>query len=338
MGQVVSDAEGPLRIGLLGAARIAPTAIVAPAKAAGHRLVAVAARDESRAAAFAASHGVERVVTSYQELVADPGIDVVYNALPNNLHAPWNLDALAAGKHVLSEKPSAVTVEEATAVHAASKAKGKVFMEAYHYAVHPVAVRLREVIDSGEVGEIEFVETVLRAPAPPDDDLRWSWELAGGALMDLGGYCLNAQLVLSEWTGGTPEVTGASWGERRDHPGVDEWVDAELRFPSGATGLARCHMAAHEFSSAYRVIGSKGEVSAANFLFPHADDRLTIRSDKGERVERLGSRPTYDFQLDTLAAAISDGGSHLNDATAALKTTILIDQCRSQAGIPAQLR
>ena len=97
----------PLRIGILGAARIADRSIVGPARATGHRLAAVAARDPERAEAFASTHGVERGLDSYADLVADPSIDVVYNPLANGLHGPWNLAALAAGKHVLTEKPSA---------------------------------------------------------------------------------------------------------------------------------------------------------------------------------------------------------------------------------------
>lgn len=113
----------PLRIGILGAARISGASLIGPARATGHRVVAVAARDRSRAEAYAAEHGVERVAESYAELIADPEVEVVYNPLANGLHGPWNLAALAAGKHVLSEKPSASNAEEAAEVReAAAKA------------------------------------------------------------------------------------------------------------------------------------------------------------------------------------------------------------------------
>ncbi|HEV3463343.1 MAG TPA: Gfo/Idh/MocA family oxidoreductase, partial [Actinomycetota bacterium] len=106
----------PLRIGVLGAARIAALAIVDPARTTGDRLVAVAARDRRRAEAFAASHGVERVLDTYADVVTDPEVEVVYNPLANGLHGPWNLAAIAAGKHVLTEKPSASNAEEAREV------------------------------------------------------------------------------------------------------------------------------------------------------------------------------------------------------------------------------
>ena len=110
----------PLRIGILGAARIAEQAIVGPARATGDRLVAVAARDPERAKAFAERHGVERALGSYAEVLADPEVDVVYNPLANSLHGPWNLAAVRAGKHVLSEKPFASNAAEAREVRDAA--------------------------------------------------------------------------------------------------------------------------------------------------------------------------------------------------------------------------
>ena len=106
-GALSSSGTEPLRIGILGAARIAPLSIVEPAAATGHRLVAVAARDVTRAEEFAAEHGVERVHESYAAVIDDPDVAVIYNPLPNSLHAEWNIRAAEAGKHVLSEKPSA---------------------------------------------------------------------------------------------------------------------------------------------------------------------------------------------------------------------------------------
>src|SRR5580765_7559409 len=114
----------PLRVGILGAARICELAIVKPAHVTGTRLVTVAARDRRRAEAFAAEHGVERIADSYAAVLADPEVEVVYNPLPNALHGPWNLAAVAAGKHVLSEKPFASTAEEAIEVRAAAQDAG----------------------------------------------------------------------------------------------------------------------------------------------------------------------------------------------------------------------
>jgi predicted dehydrogenase len=334
----VTRTTRPLRIGVLGAARISDRSIVGPARTTGHRLVAVAARDRQRADAFAAAHGVERVLDSYADLVADPSVDVVYNPLANGLHGPWNLAALSAGKHVLTEKPSASNAAEAAEVRDAAAGSGRVFMEGFHYLFHPVTQRLHELLASGELGELRHVETVMNIPAPDPSDPRWSLPLAGGAIMDVGIYGLHAQRMLARWSGGPPSLVSARAGERAGAPGVDEWLDAELAFPDGATGTARCHMAFAEVVMTCRLVGSEGEAVAANFVLPHLDDRVTVRTAAGERVERLGTRPTYDYQLEAFAAAVLDGAALPIGPDDAVATMELIDACYRAAGLEPRPR
>lgn len=328
----------PLRIGVLGAARITERALVDPARAAGHRLVAVAARDRSRAEAFAGRHGVERVAGSYADLLADPEVEVVYNPLANGLHGPWNLAALAAGKHVLTEKPSASNAEEAAEVREAAAKSGTVFMEGFHYLFHPVTRRLHELLDSGELGDLRRVETLVAIPAPEDGDPRWSLSLAGGAVMDLGCYSLHAQRMLARWAGGAPSLVSARGGERAGAPGVDEWLDAELAFPGGATGSARCHMAYDGLEMSCRIIGTKGEASAPNFVLPHLDDRVVVRTADGERTEHLGTRSSYAYQLEAFAARVREGTPVPLDADDAVATMTLVDACYRAAGLPPRPR
>ncbi|MFC9682327.1 Gfo/Idh/MocA family protein [Streptomyces sp. NPDC056948] len=328
----------PLRIGLLGAARITERSLIDPARATGHRLVAVAARDRARAEAFAAGHGVERVAGSYAELVADPEIDVVYNPLANGLHGPWNLAALAAGKHVLSEKPSASNTEEAAEVRQAAQEAGTVFMEAFHYLFHPVTRRLHELLASGELGELRHAEAMVAIAAPPDTDPRWSLPLAGGALMDLGCYGLHALRMLAPWAGGAPRPAGARGGERAGAPGVDEWLDADLEFPGGATGSARCHMAYDGLDMSIRIVGSRGEATAANFVLPQLDDRIVVRTPEGERTERLGTRSSYTYQLEAFAARVREGAPLPLDADDAVTTMELIDAFYRKAGFDPRPR
>jgi predicted dehydrogenase len=194
----------PLRLGVLGASRIATLAIVDPAHTTGDRLVAVAARDRGRAEAFAASHGVERMLDSYADVVADPEVEVVYNPLTNGLHGPWNLAAIAAGKQVLTEKPSASNATEAREVRDAATAAGVTLLEGFHYLHHPVTRRLHELLATGELGQLRRVEVDLVIPAPSDDDPRWSLELAGGALMDLGCYALHLEALRAHLRDGAP--------------------------------------------------------------------------------------------------------------------------------------
>jgi predicted dehydrogenase len=322
-----------LRIGILGAARIAELSIVAPAHMTGARLVAVAARDQERAKAFAARHGVERVAASYAEVVEAPDVDIVYNPLPNSLHAPWNLSAIHAGKHVLSEKPSASNADEAEEVRAAARHTGLIIMEGFHYLFHPVTRRLHELLSSGELGELVHVQTRMLMPDPGPDDPRWQLSLAGGATMDLGCYGLHAHRMQASAAGGEPAVMSARAGERVGSPGVDEWMDVELLFPSGVTGTARCHMASDHWDMSYRIIGSRGEATALNFVQPHLDDRVIIRTPNGERVEHLGTRSSYTYQLEAFAAAVTGVSPVPIDADDALENMRLIDACYAAAGL-----
>ncbi len=147
-----------LRIGLLGAAKIAPSAIVAPVRASSEAsLVAVAARNIDRAREFAAKHGIPRVFDSYDAMIADPEIDAVYIPLPNGLHGEWAIKAVRAGKHVLCEKPIAANATEAEAMAGAARETGRVMMEAFHYRYHPLAQRMADIVTGGELGEIRHI-------------------------------------------------------------------------------------------------------------------------------------------------------------------------------------
>lgn len=328
----------PLRIGVLGAARIAVNAIVAPAQLTGARLVAVAARDRTRAEAFAAEHGVERVLGSYADVLADPEVEAIYNPLANGLHGPWNLAAIAAGKHVLTEKPSASDATEAREVRDAAARAGVAVVEAFHYRYHPVALRLLDAVGSGEIGELRHVEVHMEIPAPADTDPRWSLPLAGGGLMDVGCYGLHLHRALGASAGGEPQLTAATGRERAGAPGVDEWMRVELAFPGGATGVVHSSMCADAVRMSARLVGSRGEVYAHNFAVPHRDDRVVVTAGGQEREERLGTRPSYAYQLDAFTAHVRDGVPVPTDAEDAVATAELIDECYRAAGFDPRPR
>ncbi len=324
-----------LRIGVLGASRIAENAIVGPAAELGHRLVAVAARDPLRAAAFAEKYGVERVVASYQEVIDDPEVDVVYNPLANSLHATWNLAAIAAGKPVLTEKPFARDQSEARRVADAADAAGVTVMEGFHYFFHPVTRRAMALAGDGTIGDITHVEVRMAMPAPDDGDPRWSLELAGGSLMDLGCYGLHVMRALGRLavTGldGRPSVARAHAEQRA--PGVDAWCDVELGFPGGATGLSANSMVADHRSFTIRIVGTAGDVLVHDFIQPSHDDRVTIRTKDGTTVERLGTRPSYDYQLQAFAAQVERGVPLPFDTADAVANMALIDAAYRAAGM-----
>lgn len=321
-----------LRIGLLGAARISADAIVGPAQRTGQRLVVVAARDVDRAEAFAEAHEVERVAQTYDDVIADPEVDLVYNPLANGLHAPWNVKALRAGKHVLSEKPFAANGQEARRVAEVARASGGLVMEAFHYAFHPAMQRVLEIVASGEIGTIQHVDSTMIIPAPGDDDLRWSYELAGGALMDLGCYSLHAMRLLGAHAGGEPQVVSARGMSRAGHPDVDEWVHAELAYPSGATARSFTHMDGPDVTMRLTVVGAAGSIEVHNFVQPQVDDRVEVVTPAGRRTETPGSRASYDYQLEAIAGAIADGTAAPLDLDDAIANADLIDAVYVAAG------
>jgi predicted dehydrogenase len=230
----------PLKIGILGAARIADDGIVTPSRVLGHRVVAVAARDRSRAEAFAAQRGIEKVHQTYAEVIDDPEVEVVYNALVNSLHAQWNQYALKAGKHVLSEKPFASNATEASLVRDIARTAPGQIVEGFHYLHHPVNQRLRELVTSGELGDVRQVDIQLTMSAPPTSDPRWSLELAGGATMDLGCYVLHAARQLGRWLDQAPSVVSAE--ATLKEPEVDSAMSVEVAYPGGVRGRLRWDM------------------------------------------------------------------------------------------------
>jgi predicted dehydrogenase len=315
-----------LRIGVLGASRIADLAIVGPAHQLGHRLVAVAARDRKRAEVFAEKHGVERVLGSYADVIADPEVDAIYNPLANSLHAPWNLAAVEAGKPVLTEKPFARNRSEAQRVAESARSSGVTVVEGFHYLYHPVTRRAFELAHDGTIGDMHHVEVRMAMPEPDASDPRWSFEMAGGAMMDLGCYGLHVMRML-----GRPSIIRAHAGERT--PGVDEWCDVELGFPGGATGLSANTMTAPDYSFTLRIVGTKGDLLVHDFIKPNNDDRLTIRTPAGTRVEHHGTRTSYSYQLEAFAAHVLHGAALPIDTADAVQNMAFVDAAYRAAGM-----
>jgi predicted dehydrogenase len=320
-----------MRVGVLGAARIAPLALIKPATGNDEVAVAaVAARDMSRAQAFAAKHGIARVHQSYEELIADPDLDAVYIPLPNGLHGRWTRAALAAGKHVLCEKPFTANAAEAREIAELAATSDRVVMEAFHYRYHPLALRIEEIIASGELGKLERVEAALCFPLPRFTDIRYNYALAGGATMDAGCYAVH---MARTFGGGTPEVVSAQ-AKLRD-PDVDRAMTAELRFAAGHSGRVRCSLwSADLLRISARVVGDRGELRVFNPVMPAFFHRLVIRSADGKRVERFSHRASYAYQLDTFAAAVLRGEAVKTTPDDAVENMTVIDAIYRAAGLP----
>ena len=318
-------------MGVLGAARIAPAALVRPARAVSDVVVtAVAARDRAGAEAFAARHGIPRVLPDYRSLLEDPDLDAVYIPLPNGLHGAWTTAALAAGKHVLCEKPFTANADEAVAVReAAARRPDLVVMEAFHYRYHPLFARVRQLLDEGAIGAVRHVDTRLCFPLVRRGDIRWQLGLAGGALMDVGCYTIH---MLRHLAGGEPTVTGAR--ARLLRPGVDRFLEARYDLPGGATGRSVCSMlSAHLVDAGFRVRGDTGEIRVLNPMQPQAFHRITIRSGGRRWVEHSVRRPTYEFQLEAFADAVLRGVAPVTGVDDAVANMAVIDAVYRAAGL-----
>ena len=320
-----------MRIGILGAAHIAPLALINPAKENSEVVVAaVAARDVSRGRAFAAKHGIARVHDDYDKLIADPDLDAVYNPLPNGLHGRWTRAALAAGKHVLCEKPFTANAEEARDIAQLAAQSDRVVMEAFHYRYHPLALRVEEIIASGELGKLERVEAGMCFPLPKFSDIRYNYSLAGGATMDAGCYAVN---MVRAFGGATPEVVSAQ-AKLRD-PQVDRAMTAELRFADGHAGRIRCSMwSSRLLQISARVVGDRGELRVLNPVLPQMFHRLSVKSADGKRAERFGRRASYAYQLDAFAAAVLRGEPVQTTPEDAVENMTVIDAIYRAAGLP----
>ena len=334
----MNEARKPLRIGILGAANIAPRAMVYPAQATGHIIAGVASRDLSRAESFARQYQVESAYGSYQELIDDPEIDLIYNALHNGGHAPWNMIAMEAGKHVISEKPAASNAGEASEVADVAKRTRAYYMEAFHYYYHPLTQRILDIIESGEIGEVTAVESRFFVPPPGPNDLRWNFDLAGGALMDIGCYSLHIQRMISQVVGeAEPEVLEATARTSIADSRVDAAMDISLRLANGATGLARFDMES-EWDATLRIAGTAGVIVAPKFVVPSMDDRLFVTSFNGERVEHCGQLSSYTYQLLAFADAIDLAGIIDTDEDDAVAQAELMDASYLAAGLPLRPR
>ena len=324
-------ATAPLTIGILGAARIAPMALLAPARRTGvAQVVAVAARDAARAREFAARHGIPTTADDYDALLARPEIEAIYNPLPNSHHAAWTIRALAAGKHVLCEKPFAASAAEARTMADAARLHGRVLMEAFHYRYHALFEQILTIVRGGEIGALRHVEARFVIPIVQRGDIRWRRDLAGGALMDAGCYTMS---MLRHVAGSEPSVTRAQ--ARWTRGGVDRWMQAELAFAGGVTGRLTCSLLSFPpVSIRLEVRGARGAVRAFNPVAPQFFNRLRVTTPDGTRAGRVRGEPSYDMQLRAFVAAVREGRRVPTDPQDAIGNMAAIDAVYAAAGRP----
>jgi predicted dehydrogenase len=319
-----------VRIGVLGAASVVSMALTGPARFVPDvSILAVAARDPARARAFARKHHILRVHPTYADLLADPEIDAVYNPLPNSLHAEWTIRALRAGKHVLCEKPFASNAPQAEAMAQAAVEAGRVLSEAFAYRYHPLAARMRAIVASGELGAIRRIEAQFCFLLPSPGNIRYRYDLAGGATMDCGCYPISLIRFLA---GDEPTVTHAQ--ARLISPQVDHQMKADLAFADGRTGHMLCDMLSPRLFRSHAVVrGEAGELRVTNPYHPHWFHWLTVRGPRGSRREQIPGDNTYVYQLRAFVKAIRGEAPLSTDPLDAIGNMRVIDAIYEKAGL-----
>ena len=320
-----------VRFGALGAALITPNALIKPAQeVAEAEVVAVAARDRKRAAEFAKTHRIPRVHHTYEDVINDPDVDVIYNPLPNSHHCEWTIAALRAGKDVLCEKPIASNAVEAERMAAVAKETGRFLGEAFHYRYHPLAARVREIVRGGAIGKLRHVEGNFSVPLPPDN-IRYDWSLAGGATMDLGCYPLH---MLREFSGLTPRVVKAS--AKTGSKNIDVAMEVHLDMGDGATGKMTCSMAQDtQLGATFTAQGEKGELFVVNPVGPQWGNQLTLKTSDGQKQESISGEATYTYQLRAFIARIrGDKSAFPTDGAEGVINMRVIDDAYRAAGLP----
>jgi D-xylose 1-dehydrogenase (NADP+, D-xylono-1,5-lactone-forming) len=291
--------------GLLSTAKINGAILSAMPNSAHGEMLAVGSRDLAKAQAYAAEHHLARAYGSYEELLADPDVNIVYIGLPNGLHAEWTIKALQAGKHVLCEKPFALTLADVDAMHAAAQAAQRVVAEAFMYRHHPMVIRAKELMDSGVIGTPRFLRSSFSFYLDRAYNVRWDPAIGGGAMWDLGGYPVS----LARYFFGVPErvegwqVLGPS--------GVDETVAASLYFP--AQRVAQIDVSFRmPFRCLAEIVGESGSLvlshpfhsdnPEATLMLRQGDERESVPTPQAER---------YLLEIEDLHDAILTGRSPL---------------------------
>jgi len=327
----MSVSPGPVRIGILGASSFAPTTMINPAK--GNRdvlVAAVGARDQPSADEFAAKYGIAEAYGSYEALIDNPNLDAIYVLVPTSMHGQWTKAALAAGKHVLVEKPFTANAAEAQEIADLAAKSDRVVMEAIQFRHHPLTRRVEEIIASGELGALRRVEVTLCVLLPTFKANCYNYALAGGSMMDAGSYVAN---MARTFGGSTPEVVSAQ--ARLQKPQVDRAMKAELRYAGGHTGRLQCALwSGNLFRASAKVVGDDGELRWLSPAAPHLFPRLWVRSANGKRSERFSRRPTYSFQLDAFTDSVLRGEPVRTSPQDAVENMSVIDAVYRAAGLP----
>jgi len=280
-----------VRWGILGTARIAAQQVIPGLQEAlSAQVTAVASRDSARGRQFAAQHNIGTVYGSYEELLRDPAVDAVYIPLPNHLHAEWTIKAAEHGKHVLCEKPMARTTAESITMIDACRRHGVLFLEAFMYQFHPQWARVQELLADGEIGSVRVVDSRFSFRLKDSSDIRMNPAMGGGALYDVGTYCVHASRLVM----GTEPIAASAQAYSPNADNVDTTLSATLAFSGERFAHFHCSFDASDEQSV-AIYGTLGKIIVT----------LPFRPDKGTpelRVEGKSGVRTHSFEPESVYA------------------------------------
>jgi D-xylose 1-dehydrogenase (NADP+, D-xylono-1,5-lactone-forming) len=315
-----------MRWGILGPGRISRSFLAGLAGSATEHAVAIGSRALDRAEATARQFGVPRAYGSYEQLLADREIEAVYVGTPNGAHAQWAIAAAQAGKHVLCEKPLGVSRAEVETMFAAAREHGVWLMEAFMYRFHPRTLRLAEIVAAGEIGAPTLVRASFGFAVTDPANVRLSAELAGGALMDVGCYPVNAARMLA---GPVRAATAtARWQD------VDVTLAGVLDHVGGALSLVSCSLVSGRHNE-LEVVGSEGVIIVPEAFTPPKDRPSTMVITRGAETEEQTFAPVdqYTLEAEGFAALVAAG----HDAAAGLPQMPLVESLDNAATIDTLL-
>jgi predicted dehydrogenase len=323
-----------IRWGVIGTANIARVAVIPAIQAAeGSVVSAVASRDPDKAKAFAAKLEIPCFYGTYQELLNDPDIDAVYIPLPNSLHMEWAVKAMNAGKHVLSEKPLALNSDQCRMMEKAAKDNNVLLMEAFMYRFHPRTVKVKEMIEQGVIGDVSTIEASFTFRLNNPENIRLSADLGGGALMDVGCYCVN---VIRTMIGQEPVAVSAFSVPAES--GVDGSLTGLISFPGGVTAHFDCSLT-QERRERYLVAGTDGFLEVSNAFLPGTND-CTIREVRGrseEKIHTIKGVDEYCLMVEHFTDCIINNKNPRYNAAEAAANMDVINALKKSAGAHGKL-
>ena len=291
-----------LRWGLLSTARINRSVIPPIRGSVRSELKAVASRDIVKAKEYAREWHIPHAYGSYEELLADESIDAIYNPLPNHLHAEWSIRAAKAGKHVLCEKPLALTLDEVDQMIAAAKQHNVVIAEAFMYKHHPQTLKVLELVEQETIGELLLIKGAFTFNLDRPDDVRWIPEWGGGSIWDVGCYPISFTRLIAR---AEPlEVFGY---QVNSSSGVDVVFSGQMRFASGLLAQFDCGFRA-PYRTSLEIVGTKGSIDLSSPFKPAGGEWIKIKH--GERTELIES-PRVDHlylgEVEDMERAVLEG-------------------------------